>query len=644
MPRIPEETIEEIRQRADIADVVGAYVPLKQRGHDAWGCCPFHKEKTPSFKVSSTYQSYKCFGCGKSGSVFGFIQDIENVDFVDAVRLLAQRTGVEIPESGPEVSPEERKARRDDKQRGLDLLALAADWYRKRLTAPDARAARLYLNSRGLDKAVADHFCIGYAPDSFDETMGWALQQGYSTEDLLATGLATRNEEHPERPPYDRFRGRVMFTIHDELGKVIGFSGRVLDPEAKTAKYVNSPETEFFHKSRVLYGFHLARNAFKEAGCALVCEGQLDVIACHRAGLTHAVSAQGTAFTEDQVRRLKRSTERVILAFDADSAGRKAALRSIELCHAAGISVGVVALPKGEDPDSLYFQHGAEALQKALARVTEAIPFAFSCAIEDVDATSPEGMNSVVREVLSLIVPIPTPVTRVAHARWLAQALSLPEEPVLQTMDQMLQRQTMVGGGSQRGGAPQRQQAGGYRDFRNDSGPPVFVPPPPMIAPSQEDVALCMLMELALLCEPASRLVAEKLPDELLPETPVGQAIDLVLAEAEDGNWEAGVGALRRRDDLLANPEIGRILLSEQHRGLNPDGLEGKDRERVMLKLEKAVTECVTHLRIRRLEREIAANQQQQAVATDAETARRLQQENFEMVMEKQRLRQTIGE
>jgi DNA primase len=232
MPRIPEEIIEEIRQRADIADVVGAYVPLKQRGREAWGCCPFHKEKTPSFKVNSTYQSYKCFGCGKSGSVFGFIQDIENVDFVDAVRLLAQRVGVQIPEGGPDVAPEERQARRDAKQRGLDLLAAAAQWYRLQLKGPEARAARLYLNSRGLDKETADTFCIGYAPDSYEATMGWALQQGYSNEDLLATGLATQNEDHPERPPYDRFRGRVMFAIHDELGKVIGFSGRVLDPEA----------------------------------------------------------------------------------------------------------------------------------------------------------------------------------------------------------------------------------------------------------------------------------------------------------------------------------------------------------------------------------------------------------------------------
>jgi DNA primase len=638
MPRIPEEVIDEIRQRADIADVVGAYVTLKQRGSESWGCCPFHKEKTPSFKVSSTYQSYKCFGCGKSGSVFGFIQDIENMDFVDAVRLLAQRTGVEIPEGGPNSSPEERQTRRDDKERGLDLLASVAQWYRSQLRAPHARKARLYLGGRGLDKEAADAFCIGYAPDSFDATMGWALQQGYSTQDLLATGMATQSEEHPERPPYDRFRGRVMFAIHDEMGKVIGFSGRVLEADAKAAKYVNSPETAFFHKSRVLYGFHLARQSFKEAGCAIVCEGQLDVIACHRAGLTHTVCAQGTAFTEDHVRRLRRSTQRVLLAFDADSAGRKAALRSIELCHAAEISVGVIALAKGEDPDGVYHERGAEGLQEAVAKVTEAIPYAFDCAREEVDAGTPEGMNSVVRDVLSLVVPIPTPVTRVGHARWLARALSLPEEPVLQTLDQMMSRQNMMSSRPPRGDQPW-----GGREAPYGSGPPVFVPPPPVLAPSQEDVALCMLMEMSLLSETAGKVVAQRLPAELIAGTPVGQALNLVLAHAEEGEWGDAVSELRRHDELLANPDIGRILLNDQHGRLNPEACEGKERTKVQERLEKAVADCVVQLRVREIDGRIAANQQAQAVAADTEVARQLQREHFELVIEKQKLRQEIG-
>ncbi len=632
MARIPDETIEEIRQRADIADIVGAYVPLKQRGREAWGCCPFHKEKTPSFKVSSVYQNYKCFGCGKSGSVFGFIQEIENVDFVDAVRLLAQRTGVQIPETGPDTSPEEREARRDHRERGLALLAATAQWYRQQLSAPPARQARLYLNSRGLDKAAADAFCIGYSPDSFDATMGWALQQGYSQDDLLRTGLATRHDDRPEETPYDRFRGRLMFAIHDELGKVVGFSGRVLDPEAKTAKYVNSPESEFFHKGRILYGFHLARQAFKDAGCALVCEGQLDVIACHRAGLTHAVSAQGTAFTEDHVRRLRRSTERVLLAFDADSAGRKAALRSIELCHAVGLSVGVIPLPTGEDPDSVFRKGGAEGLQRLLGQVVEAIPFAFSAAKETVDATTPEGMNSVVRDVLALVAPIPTPVTRVAHARWLARAMSLPEEPVLQTLNQLLQRQTMMATPPGHGHGDDRPQR------RND--PPVFIAPPPVLAPSQEDKALCMLMELALLSATVAQQVLPAVPHDLIGETPVGEALNLVLAHVEEGDWQEGVNELRRRDDLLANPDIGRLLLSHQHDQLDPERADEKSVAKVRQLLDKAIADCVIHLRLRQVESRLAANQQAQAVATDSETARQLQREHFELILEKQKLRQ----
>jgi len=635
MARIPEETIEEIRQRVDIVDVIGHYVSLKQRGREAWGCCPFHKEQTPSFKVSSVYQNYKCFGCGKSGSVFGFIQEVENVDFVDAVRLLAQRTGVQIPETGPETSPEERDTRRDHRERGLALLAAAAQWYRQQLAAPHAREARLYLNSRGLDKEAADTFCIGYSPDSFDATIGWALQQGYTQDDLLRTGLATRHEDRPDESPYDRFRGRIMFAIHDELGKVVGFSGRVLDPQAKAAKYVNSPESEFFHKGRILYGFHLARLAFKDAGCALVCEGQLDVIACHRGGLTHAVSAQGTAFTEDHVRRLQRSTQRVLLAFDADTAGQKAALRSIELCHAVGLSVGVIPLPPGEDPDSVYRKDGAEGLQRALDRVMEAIPFAFSCARDATDSSTPEGMNSVVRDVLALVAPIPTPVTRVAHARWLARAMSLPEEPVMQTLEQMLQRQAMVGSSSGHGHG----EGGGSR--RHD--PPVFIAPPPLLAPSQEHPALCLLMELALLSEAVARQVAPAVPHDLIGETPVGEALNLVLAHVEEGDWQEGVNELRRRDDLLANPDIGRLLLSHHNDQLDPERAGKKDVAKAQQLLEKAIADCVGKLRLSQIDLRLATNQQAQALATDSDNARQLQREHFELVIAKQKLRQSFS-
>lgn len=634
MPRIPDEIIDEIRQRADIADVVGAYIPLKQRGREAWGCCPFHKEKTPSFKVSSEHQAFKCFGCGKSGSVFTFVQDMENVDFVDAVRLLAQRTGVQIPESGPETSPEERDARRSSRERGLALLADAARWYRQQLSAPAARKARLYLDSRGIDAATADAFAIGYAPDSYEATIGWAMQQGYSLDDLLRTGLATQREDQPGSSPYDRFRDRIMFAIHDELGKVVGFSGRLMDPEAKAAKYVNSPESEFFHKSRVLYGFHLARQAFKESGCALVCEGQLDVIACHRAGLPHAVSAQGTAFTEDHVRRLQRSTNRVLLAFDADSAGRKAALRSIELCHAAGLSVGVIPLPPGEDPDSVFRERGAEGLQAILANAVEAIPFAFSSAREDMDASTPEGMNRVVRDVLALVVPIPSPVTRVAHARWLAKALGLPEAPVMQTLEQMLSRQALL------------DSSGESRARRAPRGndPPAFVAPPPLLAPSQEDKALCLLLELALLSASAAERVARNVPHDLVGETPVGEALNLVLGHVEQGEWQEGVLDLRRRDDLLANPDIGKILLSDRHVKLDPERAEeGNHRNTAILRLTKAIEDCLRHLRLQHLDQRLAANQQAQVTETDPETARQLQREHFELVVAKQELRRAFS-
>ncbi|HOG51364.1 MAG TPA: DNA primase, partial [Lentisphaeria bacterium] len=299
---IPEEFIEQLRQRTDIADVVGSFTQVKKRGSDHWACCPFHKEKTPSFKMDSQRQTFYCFGCKKSGNLFHFIQEMVNTDFVGAVHWLADRYGLTVPETRRRGDGAASEQRRQWREQGQKLLNEAADWYHHLLKQPEAEKARAYLQSREIDSEAIEKFNLGYCLDSWDALCQWASSRGYSPELLEATGLVSKKEGSTSF--YDRFRDRLIFPIHDELSRVVGFSARILSPDAKAAKYVNSPESDFFQKSSVLYGLNHARTSLKTFGHALVCEGQLDVIACHRAGLSNAVAAQGTAFTENHARLL----------------------------------------------------------------------------------------------------------------------------------------------------------------------------------------------------------------------------------------------------------------------------------------------------------------------------------------------------
>ena len=433
MPRIPEETIDEIRQRADIVDVVGSFVQLKHQNGDWWGCCPFHKEKTASFKINKERQAYYCFGCKAHGNVIEFVKQIVNTDFVDAVRWLADRVGIEIPEGNYQGSKEEIDLRKKLRERRQSLLDLAASWYHVQLNSPQAEIARNYLASRGLDAEAIERFKLGYSHQGWDTLIKWAHSMGFTDEDLLATELVAHKED--DARIYDRFRNRLMFPIWNELGKVVGFSARVLDPEAKTAKYVNSPESDFFHKGQILYGFNFARQELRNFDHVLVCEGQLDVIACHRAGLVNAVAAQGTAFTEEHARMLRKSTGKVVLSFDADSAGNKAAERTIKMLHGMDFSVSVVTLPEGEDPDSVFRKGGADALRKIMSVTQPAVHYLFNVAKNSNDMNSAEGMSIVVRYVLEAVRPIRDAVIRASYCKWLAAQVGHDERTIVNELE-----------------------------------------------------------------------------------------------------------------------------------------------------------------------------------------------------------------
>jgi len=364
MGTIPSQNIEQIAAANDIVEVIGSYFPLKRAGTNFKALCPFHQEKTPSFTVSPQRQTFHCFGCGVGGSVFRFVMDYEHLDFPSAVRKLAARAGIPVIEERGASGDDDRQ--HETRRALLQIHAEATEWFHENLVKGKGGApAREYLKKRGIDRRIADDWQIGFAPESWDAFLTWAIDRGYRRPQILQSGLIKpRDENRPDGEAYDRFRGRIMFPIHNDVGEVIAFSGRVLEKEAEGAKYLNSPETPLFRKGRVLFGLHKTKRGLIEANCAIVCEGQLDLITVFEAGITNVVAPQGTAFTEDQARILKRFVSEVVLCFDADTAGHKAAERSLDGLLQNNLIVRVAEMPAGEDPDSMIRLRGKVEFEK----------------------------------------------------------------------------------------------------------------------------------------------------------------------------------------------------------------------------------------------------------------------------------------
>jgi DNA primase len=416
MPRISPETIEQVTSALNIVDVIGSYFPLRRAGTEFRALCPFHQEKTPSFYVNPDKQTFYCFGCQRGGSIIQFVQEYEHIDFPEAVRRLAGRAGVAIQEEEFSAEEEEKQTLR---KRLLKLHFEAADWFhRNLLRTRAAQPARDYLSNRGLKIAIAKRWQLGYAPDSWTALAQWGEASGFSREELILSGLAKpKDENNPRSRYYDRFRHRLMFPITNDLGEVIAFSGRQIDPDASGGKYVNSPESPLFSKGNVLFGLSKSKRVIAQTRQAIVLEGQIDLITAFEAGIENVVAPQGTALTDRHAAVLKRFAEEVILFFDADPAGERAAERALETLYAAGLQVRVGMLPPGEDPDSLIRKGGVESFR---ALISEAKDF-FDFEIER-GLSGNTGDQSVAR--------------RVALARRIAQFAGLVPDPVL--------RETMI--------------------------------------------------------------------------------------------------------------------------------------------------------------------------------------------------------
>ena len=398
---IPQETIEQVAAANDIVEVIGSYLPLKRAGANWTALCPFHREKSPSFNVSPSRQTFKCFGCGVGGTVFKFVTLHENIEFPAAVRRLAERAGITIVEE-QYGRPEERGAG-ELRRRLLALHGEAAAWFHRNLMKnPAAAHARDYLKTRGLTGEVAARWGIGYAPDSYEACLQWAGERGYRKEEAIRSGLVKlKDDPDPSveltdqflrhARAYDRFRDRLMFPICNEAGEVIAFSGRALNAETKGAKYINSPETTLFTKGKVLFGLHMTKRSLIDEGFAIVCEGQIDLITAFEAGIRNVTAPQGTAFTEQQARLLKRHVEEVVLCFDSDAAGQKAAERSLPALLEANVTVRVATMPPGEDPDSLIRTQGAEVFAARIGAAQDFFDFQIERLGASFDLNTPRG-------------------------------------------------------------------------------------------------------------------------------------------------------------------------------------------------------------------------------------------------------------
>src|SRR5487761_2313888 len=387
-------TREQIRAASDIVDVIGACIPLKRAGANFTALCPFHKEKSPSFNVNPQRQIFHCFGCHKGGDVFTFVKEYESIGFLDAVRRLAERANIVLEFEQSDAEQQSRHI----KDRLLEVHEqICRRWQNALANEAAGQLAREYLARRGVSADAAQLFRLGAAPEAWDDTVNWAKGKGHDLALVEQGGLIIRKEETGNY--YDRFRGRLMFPISDEQGRVIGFSGRVLRGDEKTAKYVITPETPIFTKSKVFFGLDKSKRAVLDAGFAIVCEGQLDLIACFMAGVQNIVAPQGTAFTDQHARIIKRYVDEVVLCFDSDEAGQNAAVRSLDSLLASGLAVRVAVVPPPHDPDSFIKERGGEAFRVLIGQAAGFFDYYLSRLCRLHDPATDKGRFTVLQEM-----------------------------------------------------------------------------------------------------------------------------------------------------------------------------------------------------------------------------------------------------
>lgn len=433
MSLIPKEVVDQILTQADITEVVGDFVSLKKKGQNLWACCPFHHEKSPSFSVSPAKGIYKCFGCGKAGNSVQFIMDVEGTSFPEALKYLAKKYSIEIPEDNPD--PEYAR-----EQNERDSLFIVSDFANKHFQQnlhqhEQGAIGQSYLKQRGLSGNTIRKFELGYSLDEWSNLTDTALKAGYQQQYLEATGLTIVREEGKK---YDRFRGRVMFPIHNVSGRVVGFGARTLKAnDKKSPKYLNSPESEIYHKSNVLYGLFQAKQAIRMQDMCYMVEGYLDVLSLHQGGIENVVASSGTSLTEGQIKLIARYTQNITVLYDGDAAGIKASLRGIDLILENGLNVSVVTFPGGEDPDSYIHKVGDTAFKTYLQEHSQDF-ISFKTSLYAAEAKdNPVKKAEAIREIVASISKIPDSIQRTVFFRSCSLIFDIDEQVLISEYNKM---------------------------------------------------------------------------------------------------------------------------------------------------------------------------------------------------------------
>ena len=552
MTRLPDHLIDEVRARVDIVDVVSEYVTLQRSGRRFRGLCPFHAEKTPSFYVDQEKQLYHCFGCRAGGNVFTFLCEIEKAPFVEVVRRLAERVGVPLDQEP--LSPEESRRRREEAscRRANEV---AKEFFIRALFSPQGEPARRYLKERGLDKETVQAFGIGFAPPG-----GRALRQelerrGIPVEVGVLAGLLGKGQ----RGAYDWFRGRIMFPVSDARGRVVAFGGRALGEEG--AKYINTAETPLFTKGEHLYGLDVALRTFRPFDRVILVEGYMDVVSLYRHGIGPAVASLGTAFTPSQARLIKRYANEVILAYDADGAGKSAAQRGLALLAREGLRVRVARLPEGDDPDSFVRAHGKEAFERLLEAALPLTEYQLEAALAGVDVGRVEGRIEAVRRILPVLSSVETPVGREEYVAWAAERIGVSARAIHEELLRFEagRREGTAGGQS---GSRFRYNLSRSRytitDFRPQRARLTPQRAPEEAGAAQDQEQSPPRAERALLAwllrEPdLVDRVKERLGEAPFSDRRYNQIFDWLARQARDGDDAAGVVG------RIADPELARV-------------------------------------------------------------------------------------
>ncbi len=420
----PDDFVERVSERSDIYSVVSRYVPLTQKSGRYWGRCPFHNEKTASFCVSPDKGFFYCFGCGAGGNVFKFLSLIENISYFEAVKLQAERLGIDLPTQ--RYSPEQDRQRREQKVL-FQINETAQDFYHECLIkTARGEIGRKYFAGRGITAETIQTFKLGYAPDEWENLLPQLTRRDFTAQQIESVGLIAKRKNSSGY--YDRFRARVIIPIADERGRVVGFGGRILgNADESTPKYLNTPETPIFNKRRILFGLDKSARAINSAGCAIVVEGYMDAISLFGAGVQNVVATLGTAFTPDHAKLLLRYARKIIFCYDSDEAGQRATIRALPIVQAAGAEVFIVQVPDGKDPDDFIRKHGKDAFDALIRNASTLIDYRMKYVLARAELATPVGKVQALREILPVVVKIADTAARNEYTKKIAAALYMDE-------------------------------------------------------------------------------------------------------------------------------------------------------------------------------------------------------------------------